>query len=1104
MNNLLRSVNVVYDANDVTRISHFQPTSKAVVLLKSMLGYEKDRAFFIAAPYGSGKSLTATYLVQLIENNPKFKSELSDISSRVSDISSRFGQDLVGRVKSKRKGLSVAIQGACSNFPKQFRDSLVESSRRANIDISSIIEDLNFRSFDDVAKCISRLSQKQKSLKIDKLAIVWDEFGRHIESLISEGKTEELNLIQSLAEVVNRISKIEVTLSLFLHQGLLKYAGKASDEVQREWKKIEGRFVTIQYVDTSKEIYLLIASVIKQLNQEKFTVPTKSALKTSKLKLSEFKIFEDFSASEKSELLALDSLIHTVALNVLPKIAAKVAQHERTLFTFLNSHDWSQQVTVASLFDYFSDSMASDTSFGGSYHQWLEGQSALSKVDDELESSLIKTACLLGIGLKGERKKVSKAFLEYSLTSSNYVEAKVKKAVQSLIVSKLLLHRKNSNTVSLWHGTDIDVSAKLEEEKQRLQLDFDALTYLKGFIEPPVWKPVEHNSKNRIQRYYAGIYMGFDEALDKLNSNSCDELLSYDDDGVLVYLLPKSIEERKTLVSALNKYYRKDLGSNVERIVWVLPNNPIDYTTLCLDVFAYQNLIENPSLIDSDPLILTELQQHLDDSYEHLQKLVDRAVSPNQSGLKMWNTFYKDDKIKVSRDFRLKLSSIADKVFSFTPQFNNEMLNRKNVRSTLINSRKKLILAILDQAGEERLGFDHFNAEASMFSSLLQRSGLYGKLDRRGEADIAYGFAKVSQLSEPAIKKVWREFEIFLTRPKKPTSFQEFFEKLQAPPFGLRKGLIPVLLASAFRAFPAVIVITDEDGEYLDDIMASHIESICSKSDVFKIEVLELSENRKNFLDGIYSLFNPESNISIREKDLIRRAYDAIEKWKSLLPESALTSRRVSEKAKRFQQYLTRTQNPSVLFFEKLPTLANVSDGDIKKILKFVASMKTEIEEVVNEYYSIASKSLFSALHSNENNLNKVLSEARSWISFFPKGAVDELKDGMSRGFVTRMSMPYNDPESLLDSISSLLIGKGVTRWDDSSISAFEREILDMVHRIEESLLKENFENSTEVKSGLTRLAKTRMMGMYQKLVELAGEEEALAFVEELSNEKVY
>ena len=40
----LRSINLVYDADEPERIAHFRPTAKAVPLLKALIGGEEERA----------------------------------------------------------------------------------------------------------------------------------------------------------------------------------------------------------------------------------------------------------------------------------------------------------------------------------------------------------------------------------------------------------------------------------------------------------------------------------------------------------------------------------------------------------------------------------------------------------------------------------------------------------------------------------------------------------------------------------------------------------------------------------------------------------------------------------------------------------------------------------------------------------------------------------------------------------------------------------------------------------------------------------------------------------------------------------------------------
>ena len=79
----LRSINIEFDAEYPERIEHFFPTTNSIRLLKSILGHEQERAFFIIAPYGSGKSLTATYALHLIENKSVSSEMLGTVAERL-------------------------------------------------------------------------------------------------------------------------------------------------------------------------------------------------------------------------------------------------------------------------------------------------------------------------------------------------------------------------------------------------------------------------------------------------------------------------------------------------------------------------------------------------------------------------------------------------------------------------------------------------------------------------------------------------------------------------------------------------------------------------------------------------------------------------------------------------------------------------------------------------------------------------------------------------------------------------------------------------------------------------------------------------------------
>lgn len=93
----LRSINIWYDAEAPERIEHFRPTTKCVALLRSLLGQEHDSAFFVVAPYGTGKSLTAAYFLHLVENRPESSRALLTIEMRLAQVSPDLGRFVATR-----------------------------------------------------------------------------------------------------------------------------------------------------------------------------------------------------------------------------------------------------------------------------------------------------------------------------------------------------------------------------------------------------------------------------------------------------------------------------------------------------------------------------------------------------------------------------------------------------------------------------------------------------------------------------------------------------------------------------------------------------------------------------------------------------------------------------------------------------------------------------------------------------------------------------------------------------------------------------------------------------------------------------------------------
>jgi len=151
--------------------------------------------------------------------------------------------------------------------------------------------------------------------------------------------------------------------------------------------------------------------------------------------LQELGLFDEFSGEEISKLLNDAMPLDPVTLHLLPRISARVAQNERTLFSFLNDLNDGRSIGPDALYDYFSNEMHSDISVGGTGKQWLQAESAITQCDgDPCQVKAIKCACLLGMGLLGERTKAPKDLLIWALRGYGALSLREASAtVQNLI-----------------------------------------------------------------------------------------------------------------------------------------------------------------------------------------------------------------------------------------------------------------------------------------------------------------------------------------------------------------------------------------------------------------------------------------------------------------------------------------------------------------------------------------------------------------------------------------------------------------------------------------------------------------------------------------------
>lgn len=460
----LRSINLQLDVDHPERIEHFRPTSKSTELIASLLQQQLGQSVFVIAPYGSGKSIATAYLGHLIDNRLEAGEVLRQIEDRLSRVNPELATLSQQRRERRTQGLFVPLYGHVSSAPMALQDGILDAMRRAKLGRQArTIESLRADSASDIPRLVGTCSEKMVQSGRDRIIIVWDEFGRHLQGLVSDGRPEELDVLQYLAEVASRPSQVPISLVLLLHRSLLGYAAALPSGLRREWAKIEGRFETVQYLDDSTELYEMIGSLVIE---SRTSDPGNTDFDCIAVRAQEVGLFPNVDARRLALALASAYPLSPAVLFLLPRVAARVAQNERTIFSFLQWASLDAPVRASAIYEYFRGDFRTDGGAGGTQRAWLEVESALGKVHaGSLEEEALKTAFLLGLGLSGERGHATHAQVAFALTSGG--SSNGPETLQALFERNLLVHRRHSDQVVVWHGTDVDLRGRLDDERKR-------------------------------------------------------------------------------------------------------------------------------------------------------------------------------------------------------------------------------------------------------------------------------------------------------------------------------------------------------------------------------------------------------------------------------------------------------------------------------------------------------------------------------------------------------------------------------------------------------------------------------------------------------------
>lgn len=1059
-----RSINLERDLEKIEALTGYILTERSVDALRRILAgltsEQSPHAWTLTSVYGTGKSAFAHFLASLCAP------QASQIRCKALEIASAVGAALGSEYSALNE--SIPSQGLFRAVATAQREPLSNTIVRALERGSELFWSPSERSKLDVARKLVDLSglvatqQTVNSQEIPKLVqevveatstgilLIIDELGKNLEYAVQNQGAEDLYLLQQLAELTKTSGK-QVYIVGLLHASFADYGERLASVQRNEWAKIQGRFEDIPFRDSPTQMIRLIGQAIDQSQAETFHCAIYNQAEEWFEHLP-----SDITDDVTSQMLAAAYPLHPISALVLPMLCTRYAQNDRSLFTFLTSAEpysfknFLEETTVVAgdslptlkleqVYDYFIEAVGMGLASRPNLQRWVEIQDLITDAKrlDADSLRVLKTIGILNLVTTTGALRATRALVTLAMCShaSDSNKSHWEQVIESLCSKGIITHRRQLDELRIWQGSDFNVDVELTDyvEKER-----SPLVSLLPAIRPltPIVAQ-RHSYKTGTLRYFERRYLDGLEDLTKVRCSlhDCDGLVGYWVDELIPRNVPSFTADGKPLI--------------------VLCAAQLDLLRIRAKEFAaLKKIITSAPELQTDGVARREVRYRLVQAEQFLDETLSYAFDMAANQSRCW-IHSKQEIIQHVTDFNAKLSDVCDEVYNQGLVLWNELINRRELTSQGAKARRELIEAMLEHPEQERLSFQGYGPSVSMYFSVLGETGLH----RAVEGD--WGF--YPPLEKSGVLSIWQAIDDFcISASEKQQTLDNLYKHLEAPPYGVKRGVISVLLA-AVLLYHVDDVGVYKEGTFVPVLGAEHFELLVKDPSRFSIKYFEVVGLRSQVFKELEAILRNSSSqmpLGVRNVTLltvVRPLFQFVKK----LPAYTKKTKHLSVEALSVLQALQQAPEPDELLFTALPkacglTPIGTDEGDdsttAKTLRRKLVSALREIQTAYDELLSKCQSLLYDAfgVRSSETKLREDLRVRSNHL-------IGQCIERTLKRFTIAAVDETAPDKEWLEALLMIVADKPAESWTDEEITGFEVKLSDLARRFKnlEALQKE-------------------------------------------------
>ena len=860
--------------------------AKALATLASSQAESHQGAFTWTGPYGGGKSSAALLIANLIAGSGENRVIAQGIA----------GDDLAALFAAAFRETSgpwavVAVTGSRTRLRDAICDAAAisfgwktKATDRARASDEALIAQL-------IAEASSRRSG---------VLLILDELGKMLEHEALEGG--DVHLLQDLAEHASRSEGRLVVVGI-LHQSFDQYAARAARDARQEWAKVQGRFHDIAFLSGADETVALLGRAISG------DTPPQAA------HMRAVSVAEAVAKRRPTEVeLLAAALAETWPLNPVtalllgPVSRQRFAQNERSVFGFLSSAEPAgfQEFLVtagdgatygpAQLWDYLAANFGMALASGSDGSRFSLAFEAIERAGAKggpLHVELTKAAAIIEFFRNGSGLAVADDILAAAVPDADVGERE--QAVADLLEWAVLIRQPRLGGYALFAGSDFD----LEEAIARATGPID------GALLATLPQRVGFGFAAAKRHYFnRGALRTFDIVLHLIGQDDDTEALTQrlaarkpKGSGSLVLLLGDGSLDKTTLDRRC-RAIAKSLGQNGAVAAIGAAADSYALRAAASELVAVERVLHDHPQLEGDRIARREIAARQSACIDRLHRGLEAAFDDTSWWLAP------DPTKAVRQPLPVVASALADAGYPASPILRSELLQRDRPSSNSMAALRDLCYAMVRCPNEQGLAIEGWPAEKGLFLTVIEPFGLHGEIEP-GRFDF-----REPDLSEEG-KSLQPAWDVLAVR--RDTRLDEVFATWEAPPFGLKAGVMPVI-ALAF-----LMANRDRIAVYIDDVFQTafdeiFVDKLLQRPAEVRLRHIDRSVREAAFLSGLASLFGiEEDGGSLPVAQALFQRFEALSPY-------ALRTMTVGEDARLVRAVVADASDPEALLFEALPT----------------------------------------------------------------------------------------------------------------------------------------------------------------------------------------